>query len=124
MKPRVFLPVLFLFCRLAFADTQKLYDQLQATLQDQNQTAYLQLIIPNPEVQAEEKTFFAEYLGFHPVKTVMNKAEPQDNLLRVQIMMQAKEEARFELWSLHTQEVNGKTLISQRDVISSVDGLY
>lgn len=127
MIRRVFLLILLLplLCAAALADTHDtFFDQIQAALQDRNSDAYLNLIATDPALQKLERKFMADYLAFQPVKTVLRLTQKDENKMRVQVMMQAAEEARFELWSIQTGMEGGKKVILSRDVLSTVDGLF
>lgn len=75
MKLRLFLPVIFLLCRILFADVQAVFDQMQASLQDQNKQQYFQLLGNDPDLQKQEQDFFAEFLKFHAERTLLKLIE-------------------------------------------------
>lgn len=120
----LFFLLAFSLCLAAHAVEPSFFDQLQAALQAKDREAYLKLISSDPALQMLEREFLDEYIAFQPVRTVMNLARSDDNTLRVQVLMQAAEEARFELWKIVTGTEGSKTVVLNRDVLSSVDGLY
>lgn len=115
---------ILLLCLNVTADHPAFFDRIQTALQSNDAEAYFSLLSSDPAMQKLERKFFAEYLAFHPIKTVLRLAQDEDNRMRVHVLMQAEEEARFESWLIETGIQDGKMVMLSKDVISTVDGLY
>jgi hypothetical protein len=118
-------PILFSLNQThSFAQSNSFFEQLKKTLQANDSAAYLALVSRNPESQKLETEFIQNFVAFHSKRTEILLAAQSQTALVLHVFTQHDDEARFESWAIKTTEEDGKTVISEKNVISSVTGLY
>ena len=123
-RPHLAVLAVMLFCCTAWSDAPPIFYKIEAALQANDQKAYMSLFSADPALQQLETEFISEYVAFQPGRTVMQLADAKDNRVRIHILMQGQDEARFESWSIETGRENGVEVILARDVLSAINGLY
>lgn len=123
--PRLLWIVVFLFIhKVSFAETGTFFLELKKALQSNDSAAYLSLVSKNPEFQKQETEFIQNFLAFKSKRTEVQLAGQKENSVVLHVFVQHEDEARFESWAIETGNEEGRTVIREKNVISSITGLY
>lgn len=100
------------------------FDQVQVAVQTRNMEAYLGAVSPDPQAQTVARDFMDRFFAFPYTRAVLRRAEENNGNLLVQVFAQTEDAALYQSWLIETADEEGKQVIRDQRVISSVDGLY
>jgi hypothetical protein len=100
------------------------FDQVQVAVQTRNMAAYLEAVSADPQAQATAHDFVSRFFTFPYTRAVLRRADEDNGKLLVQLFAQTDDEASYQSWLIQTADENGKQVIRDQRVVSSVDGLY